>query len=173
MPRAWHSRNASSFVAEADVATTARKIPLRSQGEKARSSSVMSSWRAHSCTRLLALIAITRITAPVSIKASILLSATDSPPITKTWRPLSFTNIGNNRFISFSSHLQAVRHRTGRDIASNCPERTTGKKSAQLVVVMASEELAQVFAGIPLVQIRPQKPLDCVGHLGCGAAVAD
>src|ERR1041384_742047 len=66
-----------------------------------------------------------------------------------------------------------MRRRSDRQGALNDHVAMSAEKLADVVVAVPREELAKVLAAESRTLVRAQQRLDCVRHLGGGAAIAD
>src|SRR5260370_16380890 len=125
-------------------------MPLRSDDEKARSSSSIFPASAQSRTWSLAAIATTWMHAPVSISPPILGSPTLPAPTTRHRFPDSFINIGN-KLVTVSSRCLCYRSSDTyrRQIAGYCFHRLAPPKLPPLPVPGAGQQLSPLLPPLP------------------------
>src|SRR5260370_18647308 len=156
------------------VAATTRKLPVRSPAAYSRRCHSTSPAAARSVIRSVASGAITVTFACAACSDSILDSAKWPAPMTMQGRAAIFRNMGK-RSIAIKLLLLARRVVAGSyrwSVALNRIDDGAVELRPQAVVVRTRKVRPQVFIGLPVSEIRSQKPLDGRGYVLCGSAVA-
>src|SRR5260221_473156 len=168
IPRASASLKTASLTPGADVAAITRYAPSRSAGANVFARHSTFPCAIHWAMAGVTCGATTRTRASAAKRPSIFPSATPPPPTTTTRRSRSFTKMGNRLMLAFDSQ----RHAAGRGVAFDWSDKFSGQPSANLLVRVAREKAAQIFAGRALPVEFAQHPLDGVRPFGSRGQVA-
>src|SRR6266481_4107916 len=167
IPCASASLKTASLTPGSEVAAITRYAPSRSEGANFFARHSTFPCAIHCPMAGVTCGATTRTRASAAKRPSIFPSATPPPPTTTTRRSRSFTKMGNRLMLAFDSQ----RHAAGRGVAFDWSDKFSGQPSANLLVRVAREKAAQIFAGRALPVEFAQQPLDGVRHFGSRAPI--
>src|SRR6267378_6805087 len=167
IPCASASLKTASLTPGSEVAAITKYAPSRSEGANFFARHSTFPCAIHCPMAGVTCGATTRTRASAAKRPSIFPSATPPPPTTTTRRSRSFTKMGNRLMLAFDSQ----RHSAGRGVAFDWSDKFSGQPSANLLVRVAREKAAQIFAGRALPVEFAQQPLDGVRHFGRRAPI--